>query len=256
MHSHEPVQSPKVNSSAADVIFRSCDGVLFYIHRKNLEVGAEGFPPSEIPTQDEVVDLMENSETLELLFQFTYPQRHPTLDTTPFPILEALAEAAEKYQVFAAMNICHILAFVHAYPMALAQYAAKHDYPSLLCDIAPTMISLPLEDVVPMLPPHLILAWIRYVHEWTKVLQHALFLPYGCDRYSTNIYCTNGKWPVCAFVCVSRLGGGVHMLRRLENVFELSCVSGAQAYCNNDLGVWKRRIENAISRIPKFSSFV
>ncbi|KAJ7842034.1 hypothetical protein B0H14DRAFT_2781855, partial [Mycena olivaceomarginata] len=190
--------SQRFNSSAADVIFRSCDGVLFYIHRKNLEVGAEGFPPSEIPTQDEVVDLTENSETLELLFQFTYPQRHPTLDTTP---------CAEKYQVFAAMNICHIRlkAFVHAYPMALAQYAAKHDYPSLLCDVAPTMISLPLEDVVPMLPPHLILAWIRY---------HALFLPYGCDRHSTNIYCTNGKWPVC---------GGVHMLRRLENVFELSC---------------------------------
>jgi hypothetical protein len=54
------------------------------------------------------VGLPETAVTLELLFQFIYPQRHPALDTTPFEILEPLAEAAEKYQVFPAMNICHI----------------------------------------------------------------------------------------------------------------------------------------------------
>jgi hypothetical protein len=105
----QELTNPTVNFDDADVTFKSSDGVLFHIHRKNLEVCAEGFPPAEVPMgEGEVVELLENSVTLELLFQFMYPQRHPALDTTPFEILHPLAEAAEKYQVFPAMNICHI----------------------------------------------------------------------------------------------------------------------------------------------------
>jgi hypothetical protein len=55
-----------------------------------------------------VVDLTEDSSTLELLFQFIYPQRHPTLFDAPYEVVAPLAEAAEKYEVFAAMNICQI----------------------------------------------------------------------------------------------------------------------------------------------------
>jgi hypothetical protein len=100
---------PAVNFADADVTFKSSDGVLFHVHRKNLEVCTEGFPPAEISvTAGEVSDLLETAETLDLLFQFMYPKRHPALDTTPFEILHPLAEAAEKYQVFPAMNICHI----------------------------------------------------------------------------------------------------------------------------------------------------
>ncbi|KAG6875708.1 hypothetical protein C0992_002788, partial [Termitomyces sp. T32_za158] len=50
------------------------------------------------------------TETLELLFAFVYPWQHPTLRSseTPFALLSKLAEAAEKYQVFAAVNICNV----------------------------------------------------------------------------------------------------------------------------------------------------
>ncbi|KAJ7844876.1 hypothetical protein B0H14DRAFT_3868180 [Mycena olivaceomarginata] len=82
--------SPKFNSSSADIVFKSSDGVLLHVHRKNLEVCTEGFPPSNISTQGEVVELTETSVTLELLFQFIYPQRHPALDTTPFEFLALL----------------------------------------------------------------------------------------------------------------------------------------------------------------------
>jgi hypothetical protein len=97
-----------VNSQDADVIFQSCDGILFGIHRPNLQTNTEGFPPPEIATGDEVVPLSESAATLELLFQFIYPRRHPGLDEIVFADLAALAEAAEKYQVFSAMNICRI----------------------------------------------------------------------------------------------------------------------------------------------------
>ncbi|KAJ6607598.1 hypothetical protein B0H10DRAFT_1817786, partial [Mycena sp. CBHHK59/15] len=126
--------------------FKSSDGDLFHIHRKNLEVCTEGFPPGEISTQGEVVDLLETSVALDLLFQFMYLQCHPALDTTPFEVLEPLAEAAEKCQVFPAMNICHISLrdMVHDHPVAVAVYAAKHDYTYLVSEVAPMMISTTL----------------------------------------------------------------------------------------------------------------
>jgi hypothetical protein len=90
------------------VVFQSCDDVLFAVHRVNLETHTDAFPPPEISTEGEICLLSESSATLEVLFQFIYPRRHPTLEGLPFSDLAALAEAAEKYQLFSAMNICHI----------------------------------------------------------------------------------------------------------------------------------------------------
>ncbi|KAJ7816227.1 hypothetical protein B0H14DRAFT_2374717, partial [Mycena olivaceomarginata] len=172
-------------------------GVLFRIHRQNLEVSAEGFPPREISTHNEVVDLTEDSATLELLFQFTYPQRHPTLENASFEILEPLAEAAEKYQVFSAMNICHIRlrAFVGVYPLSIAMYAAKRDYPSVLSEVAPAMISIPLIDVVRMLPPYLFIAWVGH-GIWARVStnQSHTLRPATCTNQSASKRCIPSLW--------------------------------------------------------------
>ena len=46
--------------------------------------------------------------TLELLFQFCYPDYRPNVEALEFEALALLAEAAEKYQVFSAMNLCKI----------------------------------------------------------------------------------------------------------------------------------------------------
>jgi hypothetical protein len=46
--------------------------------------------------------------TLELLFQFCYPDHRPDVEALEFDALALLAEAAEKYQVFPAMNVCKI----------------------------------------------------------------------------------------------------------------------------------------------------
>ncbi|KAF7372923.1 hypothetical protein MSAN_00498900 [Mycena sanguinolenta] len=139
-----------VDFADADVTFKSSDGVLFRVHRKNLEVCTEGFPPSEVSSEGEVVELTEASVTLEILFQFMYPHRHPALDTTPFEVLEPLAEAAEKYQVFPAMNICHIRMrdMVNEHPVEVAVYATKHDYPYLVSEVAPMMIAMDSVKIV------------------------------------------------------------------------------------------------------------
>ncbi|KAF7978046.1 hypothetical protein HWV62_1667 [Athelia sp. TMB] len=100
---------PSVCADDADVTFRSCDGVLFKIHRNNLAVVSEGFaPPPGTDSSNEIVSLTENAETLELLFQYMYPRRQPNLSVLRFKLLAELAEAAEKYQVFAAMASCNV----------------------------------------------------------------------------------------------------------------------------------------------------
>lgn len=98
-----------VRDAQADVIFRSRDKVNFHIHKINLETSAEGFPPSQFSTQGEIVPLTETAATLELLFCFVYPSEFPDLEDRDFETLYALAEAAEKYRVYAAMALCKIL---------------------------------------------------------------------------------------------------------------------------------------------------
>lgn len=98
-----------VNAIDSDVIFRSCDDVLFKIHRRNLEFATGGFPPSDFETLNEIVQLTEQSSTLEILFQYVYPLRQPDISSVSFDTLALVAEAAEKYQVFSAIYICKIM---------------------------------------------------------------------------------------------------------------------------------------------------
>lgn len=98
-----------VNDPDADVSFRFADGIVFRIHRANLNITAGGFPPNLIPNpmREEYVDLTETAGTLGLLFGFVYPKmRKTTLEKMKFEFLALLAEAAEKYEVFVAMDVC------------------------------------------------------------------------------------------------------------------------------------------------------
>lgn len=88
--------------------FQTTDNVLFYIHRKNIETHAGGFPPPQFDTRSDVVPLTEDAATLDVLFQFIYPQSFPDIFSLPFELLDKLAEAAEKYQVYAAMYVCKL----------------------------------------------------------------------------------------------------------------------------------------------------
>ena len=85
---------------------RSSDGVLFNLHRKYLEATTGSFPGPEFDTHGEVIQLSEPADVLALLFQFVTPARQPHLRGVKFALLDSLAEAANKYEVFSAMNIC------------------------------------------------------------------------------------------------------------------------------------------------------
>ena len=118
-----------VNAADSDITFESSDNALFHVNRKNIEAHAAGFPPAEIDTCGETIRLTEDSTTLELLFAFMYPRRHPNLDVAPFEHLASLAEAAEKYEVFSLMDNCQLR-------MRLGVFHLHHRPPCLvLCRI-------------------------------------------------------------------------------------------------------------------------
>jgi len=102
-----------VNDASADLTFRSSDNILFKIYAKYLEATSAGFapPPSTVIDQAHI-QLEEPSAVLEILFQFVHPPsesnryRQPDVRNLEPDILFAVAEAAEKYIVFVAINLC------------------------------------------------------------------------------------------------------------------------------------------------------
>jgi len=102
-----------VNHTSADLTFRSSDNILFRIHAKYLEATSAGLaPPPSTLIDGAHIDLGEPSTVLEVLFQFVHPPsesqryRQPNVRSLGPDIFFAVAEAAEKYIVFGAVNVC------------------------------------------------------------------------------------------------------------------------------------------------------
>ena len=109
MHSYEyPSQIALVKDPEADISFCSADGTHFQLQRKFLEANTGAFPGSEFDTRGEVVHLTESDIILRVLFGFVHPRKHPDVEELSFPLLAGVAEAAEKYEVFSAINICKL----------------------------------------------------------------------------------------------------------------------------------------------------
>ncbi|KAL1719311.1 hypothetical protein EV715DRAFT_290518 [Schizophyllum commune] len=125
------------------IVFRSCDGVLLNIDRRYLKWATDGPLAVDVPaTPGENTALEEDSETLETLFAFVHPRRHPLLDSIPFTQLFKFMEAAEKYRVFLAMSIANVrmsMAYKD-HPLKVMSYACKQGYMDMLDRTAPLSI--------------------------------------------------------------------------------------------------------------------
>ncbi|KAJ7084600.1 hypothetical protein B0H15DRAFT_848272 [Mycena belliarum] len=235
----------------AEVTFQSCDGMLFGIHRLNLQINTEGFAAPEFSTAGEIVALTESSATLELLFQFIYPRRHPVLDDIPFDHLAALAEAAEKYQVFAAMSVCrlHMRDVLPDHAPEVLTYAAKHDYATLVHAAAPFTFDVPLASVVAMLPQHLILPWVRYHDAWNALLNAAI------SEYQ-GAHCAQCRfWRAQRPAIAQQFGHALRSLRRLDEIFA-DRGEKPPTCCEDAKLLWRTEIEQGMKAIPSFTSFV
>jgi len=256
----------------ADVTFQSSDGVLFRIHRKNLETNAAGFPPSGFDTRNEVVPLAETSETLELLFQFMYPKRHPDLETATIEILAPLAEAAEKYEVFSALNMCKVRMknALPQHPYEVMVYAAKHGYSQMVGEAAPLLLDTPLNDMIQKLPEHMAMPWVLYYERWRQIYDKALFPPswnLGRQLSAGQFYDDRGMSSVQVYMACTQCGLNVDSLfaQLVRELKGLQCLTKFDTVGNNLrccshirslIGTWRISISQQTQQIPAFDKFL
>jgi len=147
---------------------RSADGFVFQLHSVVLGVTTGAFPG--LDAEGEMVQLTEPANVLEILFAFLYPKRHPDLYGESFERLIAVAEAAGKYEVPSAADVCnerllyvfldsssfflleHIFAyyrnFLPRHAPEIFVHAIEHDYPRL---VSATLPHFPRTSFIPIL---------------------------------------------------------------------------------------------------------
>ncbi|KAJ7369093.1 hypothetical protein DFH08DRAFT_833127 [Mycena albidolilacea] len=107
----------------ADITILSADGVLFKVHRKNLEI----------------VHLLEN------------PDPEPDLNNVEFATIAGLAKAAEKYVVYFALEWCH---------MRRMQYVARRHHVNLANQSAGQSVGYQISQALTIIPRAKFHDWI------------------------------------------------------------------------------------------------
>ncbi|KJA14455.1 hypothetical protein HYPSUDRAFT_49171 [Hypholoma sublateritium FD-334 SS-4] len=192
---------PAFCDANADITFKSSDAVLFKIHSKYLAATSGGLqvPANFLTSPDEVIPLEEPSEILILLFQFIHPRtevnnfRQPLVMNMKPDILFPLAEAAEKYQVFGAMNTCitRFYQLIKQYPLEILNHTYRHGYFDLANQVAIETISKPLDEIVRRLThPGLLQRWVLYYDHWRKVAIAGIT---SCNEWHNPVECS--IWP-------------------------------------------------------------
>ncbi|KAJ7576356.1 hypothetical protein C8J56DRAFT_1171469 [Mycena floridula] len=141
-------------NQAVDLLLESSDGFLIGAHRCYMGRFSDGFPSAEsvtVTSLEEVVPLAETKIVLNLLLHFMHPQSPPTLSEIDFETLLSLGYAAEKYQVFSAMLLCHLrfseVRHCESHPSEILYYAVRHRYIDLVDQVAPYALKMKLADI-------------------------------------------------------------------------------------------------------------
>ncbi|TFK64122.1 hypothetical protein BDN72DRAFT_861596 [Pluteus cervinus] len=152
-------------SLVGDVVIQSTDKVRFRLHKKDLATFSGGFPPVELISEtnpSEIVHLSEGAIILDLLFSFARAGRYPDIHTLEIKTLVALADAAEKYEVYSAVMACKILMRVNLerQPLQVFIYAEKYQYTDLLDETAIFVLGTPLLEMFEKISNDLFKAWV------------------------------------------------------------------------------------------------
>ncbi|KAJ3782856.1 hypothetical protein GGU10DRAFT_69806 [Lentinula aff. detonsa] len=240
-------------SSDADVTFQSSDNVDFRLHKRYLEFATGGFPPANTPSSlGEIVRLSESSTTLEILFQFVYPQRHPSLDKLGFEELLKVAEAAEKYEVFGALTATHLMLreFLHSHSKQVLQFACVHRVAPLVERLAPIMMDTPLSKIKSAL-----ILCPSYFVEWSLFREQYLQLSIALAQSRPQHKCDN--FNIFTRVVLQKLDKPSNlMMPNLENLFNIRSIGGLeniQVCCATESRKWYHAVRERVAKIPEFT---
>ncbi|KAF9470648.1 hypothetical protein BDN70DRAFT_845781 [Pholiota conissans] len=166
----------------ADAVFLSSDNVTFKVHRIYL-IANSSVLATEASQTSEVVHLPEAANVLEVLFQFVEPpsvaqrKRQISVLSMQADLFFEVAEASEKYAVYAAMNLCFtrmsMPAMISAYPFQILNHCAKHGYVDLADEAAEKSLSHSLRTAVRKLTaPDVLHRWILYYDHWREAARN------------------------------------------------------------------------------------
>ncbi|KAF8168477.1 hypothetical protein B0H34DRAFT_60834 [Crassisporium funariophilum] len=232
----------------ADLILTSSDGVQFHVYRKYLEACTSGFPPAEIPVSGEVVKLSEPAKVLEILLQFIHPQRQPSVRDMDIDLFFSLAEAAEKYGVYGAMNTCNnrMYHLVDLRSLEILNYAVKHGYPDLANTVAPATVldrQCLVNATAKLSHPGVLSAWIQYYDAWDKITHYTILQlfnkrhPGNCQNQLNNAYIEKlASSPRVAWIPLEDQSGCSH--------------------CNTLAAKDNLKLESMYQKLPKFSHLI
>ncbi|KAF8988976.1 hypothetical protein BDQ17DRAFT_1314540 [Cyathus striatus] len=147
----------------ADLILQSCDEKLFHTHSISLAMLSHGFPLTLSPVEREIVKLEETSEVLEILLRFMHPmQEQPDLRELSIELLAGVAQAAEKYLVYLAMQACSLRMqmMIKRYPIEVLAYAAGFDYHDIANEAAPLTMGIGCDEAINKLGLEVFSAWV------------------------------------------------------------------------------------------------
>ncbi|KAJ7102843.1 hypothetical protein C8R44DRAFT_945641 [Mycena epipterygia] len=248
----------------ADVLLRSSDGVIYEAHSKNLEIYSGGFPPSNFATgsdKREVVQVTEPSSVLALLLQYVHNQRQPDSSQFEFKTLAGLAEAAEKYMVYSAMEILGFdSSSISTHPLPVLAYATKHGYSKLRDAAAPGTISTSFENVAYVLQdmPDALIAWVKYREGFIHAL-HFLFKrpPVVLHRGGLE---TCAMWATFQKEIFAYFEAGLGALGRIREFS--ACVEAELhhlkdcTHCTKRARAWANSVSNRVDSLPPFHAFL
>ncbi|KII91407.1 hypothetical protein PLICRDRAFT_38160 [Plicaturopsis crispa FD-325 SS-3] len=261
--------SKRFFAADSDVTLRSRDKVRFLVHHRNVSATSESLAALEIQSvlKGDVTDLPESSEVLDILLQYMYPQRQPDLQSVSMSILKEVAEAAEKYEVFSAMEIAKLhmrkrLSTPGGPVWDILDYSTKHGYAEIMDEAARKAMENKSQCAKPReIPSAVAPVWLQFQLAWLHALSSVLHSP--GDQWKQTHRLSNSKqaehcggWSKYYAEMASRIGGAPAELTNVESYFLAISRPEECAKCCAAIDRWKTRTAAFVAGIPTFSSIV
>ncbi|KZV62484.1 hypothetical protein PENSPDRAFT_247767 [Peniophora sp. CONT] len=257
--------SERFAAEDADVELLSSDNVLFKVHRASLASHSAVFPGQEVVTNGEIVSLSESSAVLDIILQYIYPSPPCHLDGLPFTTLYQVAEAAEKYQMFAVMEICRILLQIRHYqehPLEVLAYACKYGYTSLCDQVAPLTLVVEARDAFNVLGHLYFPQWMLYREQWVGI-QRSLptYMDMDLGDIKKHWGACDERWYTWKKTCDDAVSRG-DILRRLRDPDSLLAsvmAINVTGHCPGCTWFWNKRrdrLRQQVAGVRDFSAIL
>ncbi|KAF8172483.1 hypothetical protein BJ912DRAFT_886690 [Pholiota molesta] len=254
----------------ANLTFVSSDHVLFKIHKKHIDSNSAGFSiPENIIVGSDAVQLSEPSRTLEILFQFVEPPsksrsyRQPSVINMELSLFFAVAEAAEKYIVYSAMNICltRMQQLLSQNSLEILNHCAKHGYISLADEAAKEALTQSLDMVASkLIAPGVLPRYLTYYNNWRNVSDEAALWmenksPYKCpaSAYIYGLYLRQISRNPATFRDIPSVPPGIIPPCNSLQMPQNPCICLTLRHSSNQRA-WKLEVVTKRDKIPKFSA--